>query len=72
MIVWNSVAAAGEGSQGSSDAGRTGSKAAGPRILLQPTPMFGTVVCGLTDPDGRKVYLVQEDGFRKPGKGEKT
>ena len=66
------MAAAGEGSEGSSDAGQIASKAADPRVLLQPTPMFGTVVCGLTDPDGRKVYLVQEDGFRRPGKGEKT
>ena len=36
-------------------------------VFLEPTPMFGTVVCGVKDPDGRKVYLVEEAGFRAGG-----
>lgn len=33
-------------------------------VILEPTDMFGTVVMGLSDPDGHKVYLVEEAGFR--------
>lgn len=29
-------------------------------IFLEPTPMFGTQVMGLTDPNGYKIYLVEE------------
>jgi catechol 2,3-dioxygenase-like lactoylglutathione lyase family enzyme len=35
-----------------------------PSLFLPPMPMFGTKVCGLTDPDGMKIYLVEEAGFR--------
>ena len=36
-----------------------------PSTFLAPTPMFGTRVCGITDPDGRRIYLVEESTFTK-------
>lgn len=33
-------------------------------IILEPRDMFGTRIMGLEDPNGYKVYLVGEEGFR--------
>ena len=33
-------------------------------VFLEPTVMFGTAIFGLVDPNGHKLYLCEEAGFR--------
>jgi hypothetical protein len=34
-------------------------------VFLEPKPMFGTVVMGVKDPSGHRLFLVEEAGFRR-------
>jgi predicted esterase len=38
-------------------------------VILEPCDMFGTKIMGLEDPNGYKVYLVEEGSFRAGGVG---
>ena len=33
-------------------------------MILEPCAMFGTKIMGLEDPNGYKIYLVEEASFR--------